>query len=359
MTGSGRFVPGLGVLAGVVVSWAGFHWDIALHGDLGRERFLTTPHLIVVAGMVLQGCAAVWGLAAAADGSGMAAMFRRRPGLALALAAPLVNGVVLWFDNWWHELFGLDVTLWSPPHLLLVLGFVDALLGGIIDLAQQRFPDVGLALLSGSLFGILTIVNFEFDIGYPHFATRWVAPVMAFVLLSILALSATLSRVRWPGLLLLPGTLVLRVAGIGVNTVVHRSLPTLPIGLLGRRGRLRPAAPASPGRLPARRPDDRRHVAGRVRGAVPLAPGRREDVVAARGRGRVPPRRDGRGARRGCARLVPRSPDPGHRRRRAGRAAQPRPLRGPGPRDIGRPVPRRPPAADAVGRQPADRRSSR
>ena len=232
MTGSGRFVPGLGVLAGVVVSWAGFHWDIALHGDLGRERFLTTPHLIVVAGMVLQGCAAVWGLAAAADGSGMAAMFRRRPGLALALAAPLVNSVVLWFDNWWHELFGLDVTLWSPPHLLLVLGFVDALLGGIIDLAQQRFPAVGLALLSGSLFGILTIVNFEFDIGYPHFATRWVAPVMAFVLLSILALSATLSRVRWPGLLLLPGTLVLRVAGIGVNTVVHRSLPTLPIGLL-------------------------------------------------------------------------------------------------------------------------------
>ena len=91
--------------------------------------------------------------------------------------------MVLWFDNWWHELFGLDVTLWSPPHLLLVLGFVDALLGGIIDLAQQRFPAVGLALISGSLFGILTIVNFEFDIGYPHFAIRWVAPVMAFVLL--------------------------------------------------------------------------------------------------------------------------------------------------------------------------------
>jgi hypothetical protein len=232
MTGSGRFVPGLGVIGGVVVSWAAFHWDIALHGDLGRERFVTTPHLLVVAGMVIQGCAAVWGLADAADGSGIRSMFRRRPGLALALAAPLVNSVVLWFDNWWHELFGLDVTLWSPPHLLLVLGFVDALLGGIIDLAQQDFPEVGLALVGGSLFGLLTIVNFEFDIGYPHFATRWVAPVMAFVLLTILALAATLTRVRWPGLLLLPGTLVLRLGGLGVNAVVHRSLPTLPVGLL-------------------------------------------------------------------------------------------------------------------------------
>jgi hypothetical protein len=232
MTGSGRFVPGLGLLGGVVVSWAGFHWDIALHGDIGRERFLTTPHLIVVAGMVLQGCAAVWGLSEAADGSGILATLRRRPGLALGLAAPLVNSVVLWFDNWWHELFGLDVTLWSPPHLLLVLGFVDALLGGIIDLAQQGFSEVGLALVSGSLFGILTIVNFEFDIGYPHFATRWVAPVMAFVLLTILALTATLTRVRRPGLFLLPGTLLLRLVGLVVNTVTHRSLPTLPIGLL-------------------------------------------------------------------------------------------------------------------------------
>src|SRR5262245_18568804 len=111
--GSSRFAPGLGVLAGVVVSWSGFHWDIALHGDLGRERFVTPPHLIVVAGMVIRPCAALWGL----SGSG----WRARPGLALALAAPLVNSVVLWFDNWWHELFGLDVTLWSPPHILLVI----------------------------------------------------------------------------------------------------------------------------------------------------------------------------------------------------------------------------------------------
>ena len=291
MTGSGRFVPGLGVLAGVVVSWAGFHWDIALHGDLGRERFLTTPHLIVVAGMVLQGCAAVWGLAAAADGSGMAAMFRRRPGLALALAAPLVNSVVLWFDNWWHELFGLDVTLWSPPHLLLVLGFVDALLGGIIDLAQQRFPAVGLALISGSLFGILTIVNFEFDIGYPHFATavgRAGDGLRA-------AVDPGAERDPQPGpVARAPPAPGHAAPPRGRDRGEHGRPPLAahaPHGAAGRRGRLRPAAPASARRLPARRPDRRRHVAGGVRGAVPLAPGRRQDVVAARGRRRVPPRR--------------------------------------------------------------------
>ena len=37
-------------------------------------------------------------------------------GIALTvLAAPI--------DDLWHRLFGLDVTLWSPPHLLGLLGF--------------------------------------------------------------------------------------------------------------------------------------------------------------------------------------------------------------------------------------------
>ena len=37
-------------------------------------------------------------------------------GLAILTSAP--------FDNWWHEAYGLDVKIVSPPHTLLILGFV-------------------------------------------------------------------------------------------------------------------------------------------------------------------------------------------------------------------------------------------
>ena len=141
-----------------------------------------------------------------------------------------------------------------------------------------------------------------------------------------------------------------------MNTVVHRSLPTLPIGLLAGAVAFDLLRRRRPVGSPPDVPTVVGHVGGRVRGAVRLAAGRRQDVVAARATWSCASLAGtARGARRGRARLVPRSPDPGHRRRRAGRAAQPGPLRGAGPGDVGRPVPRRAPAAHAVGRQPAHR----
>src|SRR3989454_12750140 len=40
------------------------------------------------------------------------------------LAAPI--------DDLWHRLFGLDVTLWSPPHLLGLAGSQGSNLGGLL-----------------------------------------------------------------------------------------------------------------------------------------------------------------------------------------------------------------------------------
>ena len=36
------------------------------------------------------------------------------------------------FDNWWHESFGLDVKILSPPHVVLVVGIFIMGLGGLI-----------------------------------------------------------------------------------------------------------------------------------------------------------------------------------------------------------------------------------
>src|SRR5437773_10870680 len=53
-------------------------------------------------------------------------------GIALTvLAAPI--------DDLWHRLFGIDVTLWSPPHLLRLLGAAINTLG-CFRIAREVYP---------------------------------------------------------------------------------------------------------------------------------------------------------------------------------------------------------------------------
>jgi hypothetical protein len=45
-------------------------------------------------------------------------------GMAMLTSAP--------FDNWWHEAYGLDVKILSPPHVVLLLGGVAILFGTLV-----------------------------------------------------------------------------------------------------------------------------------------------------------------------------------------------------------------------------------
>lgn len=42
------------------------------------------------------------------------------------------------FDNWWHNAYGLDVTILSPPHAVLALGIIAVELGGLVLLTGVR-----------------------------------------------------------------------------------------------------------------------------------------------------------------------------------------------------------------------------
>src|SRR5690606_25516564 len=37
------------------------------------------------------------------------------------------------FDDWWHNTYGLDVTILSPPHTVLALGIIMVQFGAIIS----------------------------------------------------------------------------------------------------------------------------------------------------------------------------------------------------------------------------------
>jgi hypothetical protein len=111
-----------GSLAALQFAAFGLTWDIVWHTYVGRDRFLTPPHLVIYASVALatlllaldlavERRAAPRGLLVAAGG--MLSI--------LAAAAP--------FDNAWHAWYGIDVTLWAPFHVMGLIGVGIALLG--------------------------------------------------------------------------------------------------------------------------------------------------------------------------------------------------------------------------------------
>ena len=91
-------------------------------------------------------------------------------------------------DDIWHRLFGQDVTLWGPTHLMLIGGAGMTLIGQAVLLAEgmraraaarraRRAPRRGspaspalrrVALMGGLLIGLSTF-QAEFDFGVPQF----------------------------------------------------------------------------------------------------------------------------------------------------------------------------------------------
>src|SRR5258708_4428715 len=45
------------------------------------------------------------------------------------------------FDNYWHELYGIDITLWSPFHLMGSVGAILAAIGLVFAFASEEIID--------------------------------------------------------------------------------------------------------------------------------------------------------------------------------------------------------------------------
>lgn len=117
-------------LASAISIGAGIYWDISWHEAIGRDTFWTPAHLLIQFGALLAGGAAAWVI--------FRTTFSRDPVLrgssvnVLGFRGPLGAFVAAWggvamvtsapFDNWWHNAYGLDVKIISPPHVLLALG---------------------------------------------------------------------------------------------------------------------------------------------------------------------------------------------------------------------------------------------
>ncbi|MEO1051052.1 MAG: hypothetical protein AAFX87_10510 [Bacteroidota bacterium] len=125
----------------------GLIWDISWHTSIGRDGLFSEPHLAIYFGGVLAGIfsgirvlkisfagtelqkqqsLSFWGVFKGSLG----ALFCIWGAFAMLTSAP--------FDDWWHNTYGLDVTILSPPHTVLLLGMVTIQFGAMITVLSVK-----------------------------------------------------------------------------------------------------------------------------------------------------------------------------------------------------------------------------
>jgi hypothetical protein len=174
-----RIVAAAGFLLGVVLSFLGFSWDVQWHTDVGPDTFFTAPHLVLYGGVAIAGLTSLamvllttWyarrGTPAALEGTTaiLGGRFQGPLGYIIGGFGALFFLLYGLMDQWWHTLYGFDVTLVSPPHVGLILSIMVTMAGCLTALAwhvrtahgpvQRIFAAAGAAFAAAVLVAFIT-----------------------------------------------------------------------------------------------------------------------------------------------------------------------------------------------------------
>jgi hypothetical protein len=196
----------------------GMLWDISLHIDDGRDPGpLANPaHYFILAGLFGTFTAGFLAIVLA-EGRPSKASIRLAPNWHAPLGGVLLTaagGFALFgfpLDDVWHRLFGQDVTLWGPTHLMLIGGAGLSLIGiqtllveakGFGDAAPAAPADSGLlprvldffyaqraAFACGGLLLGMSVFQAEYDFGVEQFRMVFHPVLIAFAAGSALVLA--------------------------------------------------------------------------------------------------------------------------------------------------------------------------
>jgi len=160
----------------------GAHWDVSWHRSIGRDTFWTPAHMAIYLCGVLAGIAcgylilrSTFAPTGELDATSVHVFGFRGPlgaflaawgGIAMLTSAP--------FDNWWHNAYGLDVKIVSPPHTLLMLGIFAVEVGALLLILAQmnratgagESPAPALQWLMMYLFGLMLVLTMFFRMEY-------------------------------------------------------------------------------------------------------------------------------------------------------------------------------------------------
>lgn len=132
----------------------GLLWDIMWHMSIGRDGLLAPPHLVIYVGAVVAGLFSAYQILSMT-------FSKSHPGRATAVPfwgvfyGPLGAMFCVWgaltmltsapFDDWWHNTYGLDVQILTPPHTVLAIGIMTLQFGAMVSLLalQNRWSSEG------------------------------------------------------------------------------------------------------------------------------------------------------------------------------------------------------------------------
>jgi hypothetical protein len=183
-------LPNLVSAVSLIVALTGMYWDIALHIGVGRDAGpLANPaHYLILIGLFGIFAAGWLAIGLPKEKPGPTAV-KIAPGWYAPLGGILITACAFFallgfpLDDLWHRLFGQDVTLWGPTHLMLIGGASLTLVGQAVLLVEgmRARPEEGrkrrqtllvharrIGIMGGFLIGLSTF-QAEFDFGVPQF----------------------------------------------------------------------------------------------------------------------------------------------------------------------------------------------
>ncbi|MDN4174447.1 hypothetical protein QWY28_15900 [Nocardioides sp. SOB77] len=183
-------VPLMVAMVSLITALLGMYWDIALHIGIGRDEGpLANPaHYPILFGLFGISAAGVLACALPRQDEVGPSGVRLAPGWNAPAGGVLLTGAgtyaLLGFplDDVWHRIFGQDVTLWGPTHLMLIGGAGLSLVAMAVLFEEGRTATertgrrtspvatyaLKACLVGGLLIG-MSVFQAEFDFGVPQF----------------------------------------------------------------------------------------------------------------------------------------------------------------------------------------------
>ena len=212
-----RLVLGLTALLGAIIFLEGTSWDIQWHSYIGRDRTLIPPHLMMLSGVALSGISGLLSVLIeswwarrntliAQYSVGFAGIFSGPLGAYVVGFTALTAAVAFPLDAYWHALYGIDVAIWAPFHIMFIASMGLVALGaaymlssaahlaarlGTAGIRTRRAASLGVVLALATVLSLFTLLLFD-ALGRKNFINLGFMSINVFPLLSGLLVAFTL-----------------------------------------------------------------------------------------------------------------------------------------------------------------------